>query len=87
MRLQLFLKKGIILKIIIFTDLKWTVPVSKEKILSGKIGKAHLTTMLTRSQEIDDVWVVAKFTENLQFPSKVPVVIFGGIFWEKSQEL
>lgn len=59
----------------------------KKKNLARKIGKEHLTTMFTRSQEIDDVWVVAKFTENLQFPSEVPVVIFGGIFWEESQEL
>lgn len=42
--------------------------------------------MFTCSQEIDDVWVVSKFTKNLQFPSKVPVVIFGSVFWEESQE-
>ena len=43
--------------------------------------------MFTCSQEIDDVWVVSKFTKNLQFPSEVPVVIFGSVFWEESQEL
>ena len=58
-----------------------------KKKLSGKTGKEHLTTMFTCSQEIDDVWVVSKFAENLQFSRKVPVVIFGGIFWEGSQEL
>lgn len=52
-----------------------------------KDRKGHLTTMFTSSQEIDDVWVVTKFTKNLQFPREVPVVIFGGIFWEESQEL
>lgn len=55
--------------------------------LAGETGKEHLTTMFTCSQEIDDVWVVSKFTKNLQFPSEVPVVIFGSVFWEESQEL
>ena len=58
----------------------------KKRNLAGKPGKEHLTTMFTRSQEIDDVWVVSKFTKHLQFPSEVPVVIFGSIFWEESKE-
>lgn len=43
--------------------------------------------MFTRSQEIDDVRVVSKFTKNLQFSREVPVVVFGGIFWEEGREL
>lgn len=43
--------------------------------------------MFTGSQEVDDVGVVSKFAEDLQFPREVPVVIFGGIFWEEGQEL
>lgn len=55
-------------------------PVRKDR-------KEHLTTMFTRSQEVDDVRVVSQFTKDLQFSREVPVVIFGGIFWEEGQEL
>lgn len=71
-----------ILKTVILTNFNMECVCFKKKIWQKRQEKEHLTTMFTRSQEIDDVWVVAKFTENLQFPSEVPVVIFGGIFWE-----
>lgn len=62
-------------------------PFQKQFFLAAETGREHLTAVLTRSQEIDDVWVVTELTEDLQFPREVPVVVFGGIFWEESQEL
>lgn len=43
-----------------------------------------ITSVLTGSQEVDDIGVMPQFAQNFQFSSKITMVIFRGILCVKN---
>lgn len=50
----------------------------------GKVMNWGLTTILTGSQEVNDIGMMPQFAQNFQFSRKVTMVIFRGIFCIKN---
>lgn len=51
----------------------------------GERGTA-LTLVLTGTQQVDDVGVMAQFAQHLQLPSKVPMIILRSKLWKKRRD-
>lgn len=47
--------------------------------------EAH-TSVFTRSQKVNDVWMMTQFTQDLEFPGKVSMVVLRGVFYGSERE-